>query len=738
MGQTRARRTKVPFPSRGRGTRLRGVNIAPAASPPGASTLWLLDVLRQLPSPPPVLPELPAQLEQAWGTACSVSGLNPWELAARVACQFGLRSESLPPELPDESVAWSAGPVPLELGAVLLRREEGYAVIAVSDPSPPDLLQRLRFASESPVELVVAPPADLRQLRHGPITSLHAEAREAAEADEEDDAAGEGLGEFDVEDASSTSAVVRLCNLMLLQAMRTKASDIHVQPVDGGGLVRMRIDGLLHKSARLPQHVLARLVARVKAVAGLDPTDRLRPQDGRASAVSHQQRMDLRISTIPVVGGEKLVIRLLGGHAILRLDDLDLPELERRQIANLTGASMGVVVAAGPTGSGKTTTLHAMLADLNRADINIVTVEDPVEMRVPLLAQTEVHPRMGVTFAAALRSVLRQDPDVILIGEIRDEETAGIAVQAAITGHLVFASVHANDAISVLPRLAELGVDGAAAAEAVRGVLSQRLVRALCKRCARPAEPPWTPAEAWLRERAGLEEWKRAVGCPDCAQTGYRGRRGILQVLTVTPEIAALLDHGAPLSEVRTLARQQGMRFLSESALDRVRRGQTSIDEVLRIMGTDFWREAQLVLGEAPPPGLVQASAHREDQGDRGAVLLFAADPQWRARLAAWLEVTEWRVVEAGTEQDVRDAMEHPGDFALAVVDGEDLPEERVRVLMAMRGVLAGYVVPLLFFAVGEDEVLASHIRGQAHTRVTERPESAADLRQQVTRALLA
>lgn len=704
-------------------------------NPQGAGSVdWLRDVLRNLPQPVRHPPELPLSLEGAWQVAAEACGMDAWALAREVGRQYGLPCEPLPATLPEEAIAWMASPVQREYGAVLVRHEDGYLVVAVCDPTPADLRERLRFASDMPVELVVAPPADLRRLREGALGTL---AIEPVADDDHEEPRGGTAGEFDVEDASAPSDVVRLCNMMLRQAIRMNASDIHVQPVGGTGLVRMRIDGLLHKSGRLPLQVMTRLIGRVKAVAGMDPTDHLHPQDGHARAVSRTQRLDLRIATIPVTGGEKLVIRLLGGHSVLRLDDLDLPELERRQIANLVGASMGVVLAAGPTGSGKTTTLYSMLAEQNRADVNIVTVEEPVEIRVPLLAQTEVNPRAGLNFATALRSVVRQDPDVILIGEIRDTETASIAMQAAITGHLVFASIHANDAVSVLPRLAELGVDGTMAAEAVRGVVSQRLVRTLCRQCARPASAPWTAAEAWLRDHVGLEEPLRAVGCAACAGSGYRGRRGILQVLTVTPEVGALLDHSAPLSDVRALARQQGMRFLAESALDRVRRGQTSVEEVLRVMGTDFWRELQVAVDAAPPLAVIQASAAVEDAGDRGAVLLVAKDDAWRARLAEWLAQLDWRVVEATDEAQVRAAIDNRGDFALAVIDTEQLLEQRVRLLLAVRGVFAGAGVPLLFLAGGA-EALEEHARSQPHTRVVPRPRNVQELRQQLARALLA
>jgi len=602
---------------------------------------------------------LPDQLEAAWDTAAAYCGMSTWQLSEEIARQYGLHNEPLPAQLSDEAVAWMRLPVVLEAGAVLARHAEGYLVAAVAQPLEPDVMQRLRFMSGMPVQLVLVPPAEIRLLRE--IAALKEEApasnvandaiSDAAAATVAHDEAAEarrpvseaGSNVFHVEDRQTDNAVVRLCNLMLREAMAYGASDIHLQPMGGDGVARMRIDGLLRIQGRGPVSVMHRMISRVKAVAGMDPTGHLRPQDGHARAVSATQTLDMRISSLPVVGGEKLVIRLLGGHQVLHLSDLDLPEIERRQIRNLIDATMGVVLVAGPTGSGKTTTLYSVLAEKDTADVNIITVEDPVEIRMLRAAQTKVNAKSGLDFANALRSVLRQDPDIILIGEVRDRETAAIAMQAAITGHLVLASIHANDAVSVLPRLTELGVSPDLASEAVRGIMSQRLLRAVCRACAQPAQPPWTPAETWLRAHAGLTGSVRAVGCPACAGTGYKGRRSILQVLTNSPAIARLLDHAAPLSQVRELARQEGMRFLSESALDRVQRGQTTVQEALRVMGTDFWREIGVATGRTPPLELSDAPPKpARDDGARGGVLLFAMNEVWRAKLLAWLGELAW------------------------------------------------------------------------------------------------
>lgn len=714
---------------------------------------WLRRVLSQL-GEGGTPPELPPDLEEAWVAACEHCGLAQDALAREIARQWGLRHEPLPQAVPPECLKLMQSRVLQAYRAVPLRRGLDHVVLAVANPAAPDLLDRACFDLGVPVDLVVAPPAPLRRLYEAagivlPKTGAGAiaassdavqpEEGEPHEAHEAHAAQAPGMpGEFRLEDAPDASAVVRLCNLMLRHAMTHGASDIHVQPVGRGALVRMRFDGLLRVVGRLPTAAMLRLIGRVKAVAGMNPTDRMHPQDSHARATWGGRSVDLRVSTLPVTGGEKLVIRLLGGNEVMQLQDLDLAPAEMQQVRNLIDATMGVVIVAGPTGSGKTTTLYAILDEKNTVEVNIVTVEDPVEIHLPRLAQTGVNPRSGLDFANALRSVVRQDPDIILIGEIRDGETASIAMQAAITGHLVFASLHANDAVSVLPRLAELGVGADLTAEAVRGIVSQRLVRTVCQQCAQPAAPPFTPAEAWLMAHAGLEQPPpRAPGCPSCGGTGYRGRRSIVQVVTTTPELARLLDHGAPLSQVRDLARRQGARFLSESALDRVRRGQTTVEEVLRVLGTDFWREITEATGASPPADLRTGGAgHADDTNARGSILLVAKDPAWHATLRDWLLHQGWPVISANNEQGVLEAMTHHADFAVGVIDLALVDPQRSRALLDIRGLLAGAAVPLLVFDDAGNSELAQHMARHANVLLAKRPRDAGALQSLLESAL--
>ncbi len=668
-------------------------------SDPGTSTAWLEQVLQHARPDAVAPPPLPPNLERAWDLVAGFCGWTEWELAQEIARQFGLHCEPLPGDVPAEMAVHLRSPWMRRYLAVPLRRGDEHVVVAVANPTAEGLVERVSFLFGVAVVLTIAPPAQLRAHYDG--IGMRGSTPGTAEADPQPPPHEEAPSEFHLEDHPGDSAIITLCNVMLRHAIEQGASDIHVQPLGDGGIVLMRLDGRLH------------------------------PQDAHARAVAPDRTLDMRISTLPVIGGEKLVIRLLGGHRPLTLADLDLTETELGQLQNLVEASMGLVIVAGPTGSGKTTTLYAVLNEKNTSDVSIVTVEDPVEIRMPRLAQTEVNAKSGLDFANALRSVVRQDPDIVLIGEIRDTETASIAMQAAITGHLVFASVHANDAVSVLPRLRELGVNGDLVGEAVRGVVSQRLIRTLCNACAAPAAAPWTPAEGWLMQHAGLTTSRRAVGCAVCHGTGCRGRRSVMQVLTVTPEVAHLLDHGAPLSELRKHAAGQGMRLLAQSALERIERGQTSVQEVLRVMGTDFWRSLAEVANLPSPGALGMVRTPQDDL--QGEVLLIAKDDAWRTTLAGWLRELGWsRIVEASDEQGVLAAMRHHTDFGLTVVDVEKLLSDRARLLMQMRSTLAGAVVPILVLGGLNNVTLASDLALQASTRLADRPSNAKELAQQL------
>jgi type II secretory ATPase GspE/PulE/Tfp pilus assembly ATPase PilB-like protein/CheY-like chemotaxis protein len=382
---------------------------------------------------------------------------------------------------------------------------------------------------------------------------------------------------------ASQRPVVRLVDLIVSEGILSRASDIHIEPEEGGVAVRYRIDGVLRQVMKIPRAAGIPLISRIKIMSSLDIADRLRPQDGRARVAVNGQPIDLRVSTLPATLGEKVVIRILDSRATVRsLESLGLAADETAAIQRLLQFREGIILVTGPTGSGKTTTLYSCINQIKSEGVNIVTVEDPVEYRIQGIVQVQVQEKAGLTFASALRSILRQDPNVVLIGEIRDRETAQIAIQASLTGHLVLSTLHTNDAANAVTRLVDIGVEAYKIAAALRGVIAQRLMRKLCPTCKEVwMELPAEPLRRWLPTGTPLY---RAAGCPDCAMTGYRGRFSILEVLTMTPDVERSVAAGEAAAKIAEAARRGGMRGLWESGLGHVLRGDSTIDELLRVV----------------------------------------------------------------------------------------------------------------------------------------------------------
>ena len=381
--------------------------------------------------------------------------------------------------------------------------------------------------------------------------------------------------------------VIELVNNILAQAMDSRASDIHIEPEELLFHVRMRIDGILHTRMTLPASRYPAVASRVKLISGMDIAERRLPQDGRLSTRVSGQEVDIRASSVPAVHGESLVLRLLPKERQdLSLERLGFTPRDLGVFRDWVREPHGIVLVTGPTGSGKSTTLYAALAEMNGRDRKIFTVEDPVEYQVPGVTQIQAVADIGYTFARALRAILRQDPDVIMIGEVRDLETAEIAVQSALTGHLVLSTLHTNDAVSAFTRLVDMGVEPFLVATSVRAVQAQRLVRRLCPDCSQPADV--LPAVARLVEALappGEAQWRTAVGCARCQGTGYRGRLGIYELVDVTPELQELILGRATAERMRALATAQGGRTLREDGLLKARAGMTTLEEVVRVTG---------------------------------------------------------------------------------------------------------------------------------------------------------
>ena len=382
---------------------------------------------------------------------------------------------------------------------------------------------------------------------------------------------------------ASDQPIIRLVDRIVAKAIQNRASDIHLEPEEHGMAVRYRIDGVLKDDSAIPRALGVPLVARVKIMAQLDIADRLRPQDGRARVAVGGSRIDLRISTLPASMGEKVVIRILDSrHTVLSVDGLGLNQFEIDRIQALLQTREGMIFVTGPTGSGKTTTLYSMIRQIQKRGVNIVTVEDPVEYRLQGIVQVQVNEKTGLTFPAALRSILRQDPDVILVGEVRDRETAQIAIQAALTGHLVLTTLHTIDASSSVTRLTDIGIETYKTAAALKGIVAQRLLRRLCPHCKQQMTEP-APDKLRRYFPAGIPLF-RAAGCPECSTTGYRGRLAITEVLIPNAEVERRIAANESPERISDAAREAGMRTLWESGVEHVRSGVTTLEELTRVL----------------------------------------------------------------------------------------------------------------------------------------------------------
>jgi type IV pilus assembly protein PilB len=468
--------------------------------------------------------------------------------------------------------------------------------VAVADPANLHGLDELRLASRRQLELGVASREDIltaiRKLVRASeafgsrAMTLEEEEALAAAAEEEED-----VTDLEADDGVSDVPLVRLVNSILFQAAEDGASDVHFAPEEDALVVRFRIDGVLQEMQRIPKRLMPGVTTRLKVLAKLDIAERRKPQDGRISlnAAAAGRMLDVRVATLPTVEGESLVMRLLDkSRKPPTLEELGLSDDMRATLTQIVTRPTGALLVTGPTGSGKSTTLFAALNQIARPEINIITVEDPVEYRLPGINQVQINVRAGLTFAAALRSILRSDPDVVMVGEVRDGETAKISIEAALTGHLVLSTLHTNDAPSALTRLNEMGVEPFLTGAAVTGVLAQRLARKLCTHCCEMYTPS---VDELIAARVSPDiaaasdgmAFYRKRGCPRCNQTGYKGRIGIYQLLAMTEDLASLAAKKATREEIERAAIESGMRTLWDDGLAKVAAGLTSVEELARV-----------------------------------------------------------------------------------------------------------------------------------------------------------
>jgi len=476
-----------------------------------------------------------------------------------------------------------------------LEKKDDVVRVAVSDPLNLAPLDDLRVLYGTPVQPLLAPASVILAGINRVFDRLQNADQVAAEVGAEggiDGLAHDLEIAKDILDTDDDAPIIRLVNSVLSQAVKERASDIHIEPFETDIVVRFRKDGILHEMVRAPRRIHASVSSRIKIMGNLNIAEKRLPQDGRIKIKIAGRDVDIRLSTVPTSFGERLVLRLLDKTAtLLDLTDIGFSDENLRKMDGLIRRPHGIILVTGPTGSGKTTTLYSCLSRINSPDKNILTVEDPVEYQLPGIGQMQVNPKIDFTFSSGLRAILRQDPDVVLVGEIRDIETAEIAVQASLTGHLVFSTVHTNDSSSTFTRLIDMGVEPFLVASSVLAINAQRLVRRVCKKCREPYEP--RPAE--LRQ-LGLQpdmlmgdtfQVYRAAGCEDCGMTGYAGRTGIYELMEVEDEIRQLVMRGVDAHSIKKEAIAKGLKTLRDDGAWKVLRGLTTIEEVMRVTAED-------------------------------------------------------------------------------------------------------------------------------------------------------
>lgn len=551
---------------------------------------WLAGTMRQLLGEDK-LEELRTSKQAAsslWETAVLCNMATDSEILSALATRFRVKIADLS-QMERAAKALVTEAQARKYHILPVRGTDSYLEIATANPFDLDCEKTLAFATGREVRLLLTSPAVITErldelyrpenVMERIIEGMRDSDAEITMLDEKEEQEELVISEAE----ASQRPVVRMVDLILSEGILSRASDIHIEPEEGGVAVRYRIDGVLRQIMKIPRAAGLPLISRLKIIASLDIADRLRPQDGRARVVVNAVAIDLRVSTLPVSQGEKVVIRILdSSRTVLSLDALGFSDGEAASIEELLEFRDGIILVTGPTGSGKTTTLYSAIRHVQSEGVNIVTVEDPVEYRLPGIVQVQVHEKAGLTFAAALRSILRQDPDVVLVGEIRDLETAEIAVQASLTGHLVLSTLHTNDAANAVTRLADIGVQGFKIGTSLRGVVAQRLMRTLCTACREERSESVAPKlHEWIPDGTSLQ---RAVGCPECAMTGYRGRFSIVEVLKITPKIERLITSGATADKIADAASVDGMLSMWHSGLAHVIRGESTIEELLRVV----------------------------------------------------------------------------------------------------------------------------------------------------------
>ncbi|HZN70000.1 MAG TPA: ATPase, T2SS/T4P/T4SS family [Tepidisphaeraceae bacterium] len=579
---------------------------APADGPPEMEQLWAPEQAKVRKTVDQLLQERGVVNEEQLAQARNVAAQTPGKSMAQILLTMNAASEAqilsalaetlglqfvTPKREEVEQRAFELLPLDfIRKHAVLPLKVEGKTLsVAMTDPANVFLIDEIKRKSKRDVKVSVTTAADIARVVEI-ITNGASDVNMddiIKDMNEEDvqvvkDVSSEDV--TDLEKAGSESPVIRFVNYVIADALKQGASDIHIEPKEKALKVRYRIDGVLFESMNPPHAMHAAIVSRLKIMANLDISERRLPQDGRIRCVVNDRKVDLRMSTLPVANGEKVVMRILDTRSInVKLDDLGFSENSLTIWKNQIDQPHGIILVTGPTGSGKTTTLYSSLRQMDGNNMNISTVEDPVEYHLGSANQVQVHAKIGMTFAAALRALLRQDPDVVMIGEIRDPETANIAVQAALTGHLVLSTLHTNDAPSSVTRLINIGVEPYLISAALNAVLAQRLVRKICKECKEEFQPTGEMQEFLIMQGFGTEKSFKGKGCDRCRRTGYSGRLGIYELLVMDDGLRDTVTSNPDVNNLRKLCRERGLVSLRQDGFEKVKKGLTTVDEILRV-----------------------------------------------------------------------------------------------------------------------------------------------------------
>lgn len=650
-----------------------------------------------------------ATLPQAWAEVARAYGVAEAELAAQVAKVFKLGLADLF-QIEDRAIKLVPEKLARKHNILPLRETNAEIIVATSDPTDYNAEQAVQFTAGRRVTMQIAGPEELQDainVKYAPERAMETllQSVDAGLADQVQVVEGTGPEAVKANEADA-APVVKLTNMILHAAVAAGASDIHIEPQRHQGVVRIRVDGVLRQYMQMPLAALNRVVSRIKVLGKLDIADRLRPQDGRTRVSIANRPLDLRISTVPTRDAEKAVIRILNPDASRSLDELGMLDHELQRMKHLLSHREGIVIVTGPTGSGKTTTLYGGIRELAEGAINIMTVEDPVEYELAGVTQIQIDPKRDVTFASALRAILRQDPDVVFVGEIRDPETAQVALQASMTGHLVLATLHTNDAVGVVQRLVDLGLDRTSIAASLRGTLGQRLVRRLCANCAIP-QPAERDAETARLERAfGVKQVRAAVGCQQCGDTGYRGRIPVTEVLVTTPDFQEKVSRGASTAELQRSAERGGMHPIREVALDRVRQGDTTLQEVERVLG-----EGDAATGSSSVEG-----------PDVPRVLVVEDDPMMRELTVSLLRDSGFTVDQAVDGRHALDILHTDNGYSLVTLDLHMPVMDGRDVLQQMRSAMATTAIPVIVLTGSDEEQTEVELMNQGADDYVRKP----------------